>query len=295
MARREQFVNNAKTTLNGGIDASVTTVTVTSGSVFPAEGDFRVIVNDEIMLVTARSTNDLTVIRGQDGTSGAIQADASEIRVILTAGGMEKYINDAVPNANNKYPHRLQDDSDNILTDSNFSWDNQGSASVATDASGSLTLTYPVTVAQSVRVLYKSAPTAPYTLTAKILFGPGYSVSTSGSMGGIGFRENASGKLFFLAQEVENLVAAHKFTDPTTFSSTLASINARSQEAWLRIEDDNVDLNFSVSADGINWYEIGSEGRTTFMASAPDEIFWGVNSLSSQDNALFHLQSWTEE
>ena len=73
------FSNNAKTTLAATVSTSATSITVTDGSVFPsisgseyfyvtlqvsADGDLL-----EIVKVTARSGNTLTVIRSQDGTS----------------------------------------------------------------------------------------------------------------------------------------------------------------------------------------------------------------------------------
>ena len=45
----EQLANFGVTTVNEALDANETTVTVTDGSVFPAEGDFRVNVEDEII------------------------------------------------------------------------------------------------------------------------------------------------------------------------------------------------------------------------------------------------------
>ena len=55
MVRREQFVNSASATLNGAINASTTSVVVNDGTPFPTTGDYRILIDDEIMLVTARS------------------------------------------------------------------------------------------------------------------------------------------------------------------------------------------------------------------------------------------------
>lgn len=90
-----KFTNNAKTTLNGSITNSATSIVVTSGSVFPAlaGGDyFYATIEDnalvrEIVKVTARSGNTLTVVRGVDGTIGTAFAsgDRIELRVNLKA------------------------------------------------------------------------------------------------------------------------------------------------------------------------------------------------------------------
>lgn len=72
----------------GGLDHSVTTLTVADGSVFPASDAFRVIVDNEIMLVTAVVSNDLTVTRGQEGTASMAHKDGSPVMLALTAGGL---------------------------------------------------------------------------------------------------------------------------------------------------------------------------------------------------------------
>ena len=64
------------TTLDGSINASVTTITVTSSADFPLEGEFRIQIESEILLVTAGwGTTSWTVTRGLDGTTGASHAD----------------------------------------------------------------------------------------------------------------------------------------------------------------------------------------------------------------------------
>lgn len=87
-----KYVNNGKTTLNGAINSSVTSIVVTDGSVFPTLGgsDYfymtleDVSLNNEIVKVTARSTNTLTVVRAQNGTTAKsfATADKAEGRIV---------------------------------------------------------------------------------------------------------------------------------------------------------------------------------------------------------------------
>lgn len=70
------FSNNASTTLSAGINNTVTSIAVTNGSVFqsPTGGDFELLTitdgtNWEVVKVTARATNTLTVVRGFEGTA----------------------------------------------------------------------------------------------------------------------------------------------------------------------------------------------------------------------------------
>lgn len=82
----EQFANNASTTLNGALNNSSTTVNITNGTPFSQSGTFRVIVDSEIMIVTAISGNVMTVQRGQEGTAAASHLSGAVITQIVTAG-----------------------------------------------------------------------------------------------------------------------------------------------------------------------------------------------------------------
>ena len=88
-----KFTNNAKTTLASSITDVATTATVTDGSVFPTLGageyfycTFDDTTNNEIVKVTARSGNTLTIVRGVDNTTARAfsSGDAAELRA--TAG-----------------------------------------------------------------------------------------------------------------------------------------------------------------------------------------------------------------
>ena len=86
-----KFTNNAATTLAAGINSSATSISVTDGSVFPSlsSGEhfyctFDDTTNVEIVKVTARSSNTLTVVRGQDDTTARAfsSGDKAELRVV---------------------------------------------------------------------------------------------------------------------------------------------------------------------------------------------------------------------
>jgi len=93
----EQIQNFGHTTLAEGLDDTETGVDVTDGSVFPASGNFRVQVENELMLVTARSTNTLTVTRGVEGTTAAAHDSGLPIDARLTAAGLTTMIQEASP------------------------------------------------------------------------------------------------------------------------------------------------------------------------------------------------------
>ena len=70
-----------KTTLNGAIATTDgTSITITSAAGFPADKDFRIRIDSEIMKITAgQGTASWTVTRAMDGTSGAMHADAATV------------------------------------------------------------------------------------------------------------------------------------------------------------------------------------------------------------------------
>ena len=70
-----------RTTLNGAIaTTNGTSITVTSAAGYPADKDFRIRIDSEIMNVTAgQGTTTWTVTRAMDGTSGATHADAATV------------------------------------------------------------------------------------------------------------------------------------------------------------------------------------------------------------------------
>lgn len=93
MAVRELFTNNGASLLNGAINSSVTSLVVDDGTSFPL-ANFRIIIEDEIMFCSSRSTNTLTVIRGVENTTAASHADNLDVKHILTAGALDAFRED---------------------------------------------------------------------------------------------------------------------------------------------------------------------------------------------------------
>ena len=209
MVRRERIVNNEQTSLSGAISASVLSITVVTGSVYPTEGDFRILVESEVMLVTARSGNVLTVVRGVDGTSGATHSDAVSVNTILTAGGLSQLMDDVMAGPSARNPLRLLDGSNTTLTSSDFSWVNQGTSTVVDDAGGGITMKVPET-SGGFRMQVMTAPSTPYTITAKFVVGPGFTWSTDGSIMGLILRESSTGEFMINFYELTDLVEDRK-------------------------------------------------------------------------------------
>ena len=93
-----KFTNNASATLASGINSSVTTISLTvgQGALFPtlSAGDYFYATlidssnNLEIVKVTSRATDTLTVLRGQDGTTARSYNAGDRFELRLTAAAM---------------------------------------------------------------------------------------------------------------------------------------------------------------------------------------------------------------
>jgi hypothetical protein len=92
----EQFVNNAQTTTAGAINNTSDPVTfaVTDATKFPTTGNFRVIIDSEILLVTSVSGSNFTAKRAQEGTTIASHSSGAGITHILTAGSFYQWLSD---------------------------------------------------------------------------------------------------------------------------------------------------------------------------------------------------------
>ena len=108
--------NNAKSTLDGAITNVATTLTVQAGegARFPSSGDFMLAlwtrsafadpVDDtghaEIVKCTSRSTDSLTIVRAQEGTTGYAHADGETVMLTWTKAQATEYetaINERLP------------------------------------------------------------------------------------------------------------------------------------------------------------------------------------------------------
>src|SRR5688572_6356602 len=90
----EQYKNFGRTTLSTAIDADDTTLTVADGSVFPSSGDFRIRIDNELMLCTSRTSNQLVVQRAVEQTTATNHTSASAVTGPLTAAALTAIIQD---------------------------------------------------------------------------------------------------------------------------------------------------------------------------------------------------------
>lgn len=275
---REQTANRASTTLAAGYTAGAASISVTSAADFPTAGSFRVKLGNAqgtLLRVTAVSGTTFSVV------AEAFDANASggdTVDAVITAGAVDD----------------LEPRRGDGLDQSGFSWVNQGGASV-NQAEGIVGLRIP-NQTTNIRARVKSAPSTPWTVKARFTV---LQYTADAQYGGLVLRESGTGKLYIYYSLAGSFrLQAVKFSDPSTFSAV--GLNkflypGNGAPHWIGIEDDGTDLHFLASADGVNWVDMGTEGRTVFMAGGPDQVGLFGNGDSNPGEFVVSLHTWTEE
>jgi len=304
MARQERFANDAATTLNGAINASVTSLTVTSATVFPTEGDFRLKIgaSAEIILVTAVAGAVFTIVRGVESTTPTTHADSATVTAMATKGALEQHIRDNDPWAGSRPPFRIVDTNGAVLTASDFTEVNFTDAAASSDTNANITITKDDHTANSISALVRSAPSTPYTITAAVSATLYADALLSGPKFGILFREAATGELVCLdlypGKDDERAYNANAYDSPTDATPTNVGEtrpNLLSMPIWIRIEDDGVDLKFYASSDGVFYQFIVEVARGDHFTTTPDQIGFFLNNEDGRDGAHASLLAWDGE
>ena len=81
----EQFSNFVNITLANPCGPGDATIVVNNGSRLPATGTFSALLENEIVTVTNRSGNTLSILRGQEGTTGASHSINTPVLNCVTA------------------------------------------------------------------------------------------------------------------------------------------------------------------------------------------------------------------
>jgi len=300
----EQFANGGLSALDAGIDDSVTSLTVKSAVGFPTGGNFRIVIDSEIMLVTDVQGKTFTVTRAQEGSSAASHDADAAVFHVLTAGSLaqrdiEQFATglitarDAAGQSGRLYlpTEGLVGQDNGSLWDmmplsrmtppasADFSWVNQGTATVA-DSKGMMILSTPnVASGENVRCLVKAAPGTPYEFTiAMLALSPTYTSASAMAQYGICWRESGSGKLLLFGPGMASYPTTFNYTqmtNPTTVSSNITQVSMPAQGlVWIRFSDDGSNRLVKISMDGFNFEPIAAaQGRTTFVTADQVGVF----------------------
>lgn len=298
--RFERLLNAAETTTNETLDDSETVITVTDGSVFPATGDYRLLIEDEVVLVTSRATDDLTVVRGADDTTAVAHSTGLTIKTVITRDAIKRYVQDFIrPQAFDAIPDRLLNIDGVTLTKSSFTELNLGTGTLTDDNDGGMTIAMQNRSSPNLNVLYKTAPSTPYTVTVHLLNGIGGN-QLADNANVLGFRESGTGKMSFIsfhpAGVVTGKVFAQYLDNPTTSgpgSTANEEIGSR-YDIWLRVEHDGTNLKYHYSYDGVTFRQLRTESKTFHFDVDANQVFWGTD-CQGVDGHLHHLKAWAEE
>ncbi len=180
---------------------------------------------------------------------------------------------DKVPTSSNAKDDEFDDAS---FDTGKWTWRNQGTSTVAENNQGKVSIDPQTTSGDDVRIIEQTAPGTPYAVTTKV--GLSGMTSSAGIEGGLAFIDSASGEaitfgLNYNATSNDTRIIINRMSDVSNWSATQyeqagANINA----SYLRMEDDGTNLKFYISADGIVWGQIYSEGRTAHLNNGPNRI-----------------------
>jgi len=302
---QEQKANNAQSTLAGELAQGATTLTVVSAAKFPTVPQFRVIIDSEIVLVTAVAGAVFTGTRGAEGTTDVLHGAGSLVTLIETEEGQIRFRRDfSNPLWGLGQPMQLFDSSGTVLTAASFSDVNMTNASKADVTGGSILMKHDSqAAANDFALIVKAAPSVPWTVTVGFIPNLSAEGASRFPSAGVVVHENASGEFydFFVTARAAGILArCTKFDSPTAAGTAfLFSTFSHSGQwsmakvAWLRIEDNNTNLIFSFSTDGVHFLVMGQEARTTFLT--PDEIGFAVNNFGNTNSeAMATIVSWDE-
>jgi hypothetical protein len=290
--KREQFANNAVDALNGAIDDVVTSLTVTDASAFPTDGNFRILIDSEIMLVTAVSTNTFTVVRGQEGTTAASHSDATPVTQLMTRGSLLQVISNNIwrGHDDNVPPYGLFDRDGNQIDSSDFTWANQSTATVVDRGNGMyIDAQAGGSGSHWCRGLYLSTPVStPWSVIA--LVRPLIDHAGSFAKAGIAVRESSSSKFVAFWPWQTNNPVIETWNSETSAGTETTGITlsvAPGGERWCKIEDDGTNLIFSIGLTGADWYQCYSIDRDAHMLGGANQAGVVVSRGNNVNDKVF--------
>jgi len=320
----ELFKNLASTTLAEDLDDSETDVDVASAMGFTG-GDFRILVDSEIMKVTGVSGTTLTVARGQEGTSAATHSNGADVKHILTAGALDaRDQNDLAaydafasrPAAGTPGRIFLPNDGLFLERDNGSIWEkfgpiwpltppaaadfgtwvNQGSAAIADNKGAVFLQSGPATSGENLRCQVKAYPGSAFTVD--MVFLPNAWAYTGTIACGLCIRDSVGGKLVCYGAGGSSSsmeTSGVNYSSATAYASVVTGWPGSrhcydSSLLFLRYYDDfSANRVISFSHDGITWTQMVSSSRTDYLT--PNQIGIFVNSASGYSASGGQIES----
>lgn len=191
---------------------------------------------------------------------------------------------------------------------SDFSWVNQGTATVVDHTTSFVLRDGAVGNVANLILRVKSAPTPPYTITVLVTTTLPYQKEWLAY--GLAFRDSVGGGIHAFMCSVPDSAAgvgagkrgnmtmrSSKWTNATTFSADYATSDYRVAELvqWFKIQDDNTNRILSWSPDGVEWFVFHTVGRTDFLTANQVGIVVCTQNAAVPNTApIVHVASWTQ-
>jgi len=301
------------------------TLVAGQGALLPATGDFwlrqstATTITLNILKVTARATDVLTVVGGQDGTTDQDIAAGVDIEWTLSVSAFDQFRKDIsqsgtlanLPATGGKTGDIYRPSDANLLfrkasdTDNDWagylgprpitppplsSWDvDNASDSTVTYTNGVVCLVKPSSIADSFTRVVR-AITVPYTITAGFvfnIFGPEFPVI------GICLANSTAGDKFIEwgaihYQNISRLHASYRngngsyAGEPTglKYDGRPSVISQWTTPVWLRFANNGTTRTYQISHDGYHWLVRGTEAAGTFIT----ETRAGIVANGSNEN-----------
>jgi hypothetical protein len=178
-----------------------------------------------------------------------------------------------------------------------FSWRNQGPATVTVESTGSIYLEEADGVwegtATDIRIRKKAAPSTPYTITAAFLLNLAYH---NFSFGGLCWTDGT--KVSLWCKEGTGNFSWRQYADANngasggTYFQTGITNAYTGPLLWMQISDDGTDRIVRIGPDGQHWRKISSVTRTDYLT--PTEVGFFVQAGDSGSGAGITLVSWAQ-
>jgi len=327
----EKFANNAATTLSAAVTSvSATSCDVTDASAFPASGNFRVKIDNEILVVTGVSGSTFTVTRGAEGTTAATHASGADVIHLFTKGGLEarvanRFLSDTYANKPAAgVKGRLFLPTDGLLLEyddgsawhqygpfrrlkappqTGWSWVNQGSAT-ATFNGGALVLEDPVLDSNSpeLRLYVRSVMAGVTSVVAAFAYhgaasmnGPKAGICTRTVGGTDDGNFQTFGMRLWQTSSYPFLESVH-YTSPTTTETTPSYDNRVLWPVfrvyWVKFSWEGNYKRWYVSKDGVNWLKWAEDTYT--QSNTPSQVGIFIDPLSNNNKISLSLLHWEE-
>jgi hypothetical protein len=265
----EQISNFGVTTLSLAAAAVDTTIYVSSAANLPSKGNFRLVIDSEIVLVTAVGGTTLTVTRAQEGTVAVAHSSGAPVLHVNTRGALDQTLQRIFTPTLPVVP---------LVPDpSVFTAQYVQAGGTLDNANDALTIFSPAAIAGGTWYDKAFAYSPPYTVTWDLSLSlppgggahwGGVYLADSSHNAEVAFWQYSSGNL------IMNIYKATGINTSTPgFPTGLFTAFAQWQSAAtglfrVRVVDDNTNLKWYLQLDGIHWTQIYTEARTATITPA---------------------------